>query len=91
VAAIAVLPISIASASDCTNIVTKASVTKTAAKPAAGSLASISDLNSLFRSVYGRNPTASEWKYWATRLLDKSDRTALVGAMAYHRANKILH
>lgn len=51
-----------------------------------GSLASISDLNSLFRQVYGRTPTVAEWHYWADRLLDKSDRTALLGAMYYHKA-----
>jgi hypothetical protein len=70
---------------------TKTVAQKTTVKPAAKSLASISDLNSLFRSVYGRNPTLSEWRYWATRLLDKSDRTALVGAMGYHKANRIQH
>ncbi len=49
-------------------------------------LASISDLNSIFRSVHGRNPNGIEWKYWASRLLDKGNRTALKGAIAYHKA-----
>lgn len=55
------------------------------------SLASISDLNSLFRSVYGRNPTTSERNYWTKRLLDKPDRGAFLGAMGYQKAQKIKH
>jgi len=62
-------------------------VTVTDKQTSGGSLASISDLNSLFRSVYGKNPTAAEWNYWASRLLDKSDREALKGAMAFHKAH----
>jgi hypothetical protein len=61
------------------------------ASASAGGLASIRDLNALFRSVYGRTPTVSEWRYWATRLLDKPNRTVLVGAMAYHKAHNIRH
>lgn len=58
---------------------------KPASETKSKSLASISDLNSLFRTVHGRTPTAAEWHYWAGRLLDKSDRAALTGAMSYHK------
>ncbi len=43
-------------------------------------------LNAIFRSVYGRNPTYAEWKYWANRLLtDKPQHEALYGAMQWHQ------
>lgn len=63
-----------------------ASSSSAAPSSAGGTLASISDLNSMFRSVHGRTPTVSEWTYWAERLLDKSDRVALKGAMYFHKA-----
>lgn len=66
-------------------VVAKKTVSKQKTATSSG-LASISDLNSMFRSVHGRNPTMSEWRYWADRLLDKSDREALKGAMQYHKA-----
>ena len=59
--------------------------TETVKANASNRLASISDLNSLFRAVHGRAPTFVEWKYWANRLLDKPDRGALTGAMYYHK------
>lgn len=52
---------------------------------------SSADLTSIFKSVYGRNLAASEKKYWAKRWLDKPDRTALKGAMAYHKQKGIRH
>lgn len=52
---------------------------------------SISELNSVFRSVYGRNPSVSEWHYWAGRLSDKPQRNALWGAMMYHKLHNIGH
>lgn len=43
-------------------------------------------LNSIFRKVYGRNPTLKEWNYWAHRLLtDKMAYDALYGAMQWHQ------
>lgn len=74
---------------DCNTVVKRTTATTQSTSKA--SLASISDLNALFRSVYGRNPTGSEWNYWATRLLDKPDRVALKGAMGYHKARGIRH
>jgi hypothetical protein len=49
------------------------------------------ELNSVFRFVYGRSPTISEWHYWALRLNDKPDRIELIGAMTYHRIHGIQH
>lgn len=46
---------------------------------------STSQLNSLFRSVFGVNPTVSEWKYWFSRKADKPQKAAFVGAMLYHK------
>jgi hypothetical protein len=48
-------------------------------------------LNALFRSVYGRNPTPSENRYWLSRLKDKKTETLLRGAMQWHRAHGIRH
>lgn len=43
-------------------------------------------LNSIFRSVFGRTPTYTEWNYWASRLLhDKKQLDALYGAMQWHK------
>ena len=43
-------------------------------------------LNATFENVYGRNPTAKEWHYWANRLLtDKMQYDALYGAMQWHQ------
>lgn len=51
----------------------------------------IVEINGLFRSVYGRNPTSSEWHYWAGRLRDKPERAAYVGAISYHHAHSLAH
>jgi hypothetical protein len=48
-------------------------------------------INSIFRSVYDRNPTVSENQYWLTRIVDKITEAALAGAMQYHLLNGILH
>jgi hypothetical protein len=48
----------------------------------------IDQVNQAFRSVHSRNPTVSEWTYWAGRVQRKEKTTyaALVGAMAYQNA-----
>jgi len=52
----------------------------------AGLPARLRPLNSIFNSVYGRNPTFEEWTYWADRLLnDKPQYDALYGAMQWHQ------
>lgn len=52
---------------------------------------SSADISSMFASVYGRAATSSELTYWLGRRTDKPGRTALLGAMGYHRANNISH
>jgi len=48
--------------------------------------ARLKPLNSIFRSVFGRTPTFTEWTYWANRLLtDKPQYDALLGAMQWHK------
>lgn len=51
----------------------------------------IKDMNDMFRSVYGRDHTASENRYWISRLKDKPTAPALIGAMTYHRDHAIHH
>lgn len=60
------------------------------AKKAASTLSS-SDITSIFQEIYGRTPTASERTYWLGRRTDKPQRTALQGAMVYHKAQNIKH
>ncbi|MEX1112468.1 MAG: hypothetical protein WEC84_03320 [Candidatus Andersenbacteria bacterium] len=48
-------------------------------------------LNALFRAVYGRNPSVSEWQYWAGRRLEKKSYGALRETMTYHRNMGISH
>ncbi len=49
----------------------------------------IDQVNQAFRSVHGRNPTQSEWGYWAGRVQrgEKTSYVALGGAMAYQKGN----
>lgn len=49
----------------------------------------VDQINQAFRQVYGRNPSTSEWIYWADRVNrgDKTTYSALVGAMGYQKAN----
>lgn len=49
------------------------------------------EINSLFRAMYGRSPTVSEWHYWVQRLADKPNRTEFTGALAYHKLNNLSH
>lgn len=52
----------------------------------------IASINALFRAVYGgRDPAASESRYWISRVSDKSTAAALQGAMGYHKARGIRH
>ncbi len=44
------------------------------------------DIPTLFKSVYGRTPLASEQKYWEGRLKDKSTKDAMVGAMSFQKS-----
>lgn len=47
---------------------------------------SLAPINSTFRKVYGRNPSFTEWNYWANRYLtDKQHLPALYGAMQWHQ------
>jgi hypothetical protein len=52
---------------------------------------SSTDVSNLFKSVYGRAPSASELKYWLSRRADKPGKTALWGAIAFAKANNIKH
>lgn len=52
---------------------------------------SSADVKSLFQEVYGRAPAVSELTYWLGRRTDKPSRTALLGAMAYHKDKNIQH
>jgi hypothetical protein len=56
------------------------------ALPASAAL--IDQINQAFRQVYGRSPTVAEWEYWAGRVQrgEKTTYEALVGAMAYQKA-----
>lgn len=68
------------------------SITTVAKAPAkTTSLLTSADVTNLFKSVYGRTPTARELKYWVSRRSDKPGRTALLGAIVFHKANKISH
>lgn len=52
----------------------------------------VSKINALFRAANsGRNPTASENRYWLTRLSDKPTEEAMQGAMTWHKQNGISH
>ena len=48
----------------------------------------INEVNTAFNSVYGRDPSFSEWKYWADRVIKGEKKTfeALAGAMAFQKA-----
>lgn len=52
---------------------------------------SSADVKDILQTVYGRAATASEHKYWLSRRTDKPQRTALQGAMAYHKQQGIQH
>lgn len=69
---------------------TNFSITAVKSTPAASTLTA-ADVSSIFQEVYGRAPTSSEKTYWLGRRSDKPGRTALLGAMAYHKANNIKH
>jgi hypothetical protein len=58
---------------------------------AASSALSAADVNAIFNSVYGRQPTASEAKYWQGRRADKPAKNALLGAIAFAQAHNIKH
>lgn len=48
----------------------------------------LSLLNRLFRAAFGREPSFSDWRYWANRLVNGEKRSALelYGAMQWQRA-----
>ncbi|MBI3250920.1 MAG: hypothetical protein HYZ61_03700 [Candidatus Andersenbacteria bacterium] len=72
--------------SDKTSTVAKKPAVKGATTKAVSSKKSLKPLNSVFRSVFGRTPTFTEWKYWANRYLtDKPQWNALYGAMQWHK------
>lgn len=71
---------------------TNFSVTTRAASAAkTASTLSSTDISTLFQLVYGRIPTTRELKYWLGRRPDKPQRTALLGAMTYHKDRSITH
>lgn len=45
-------------------------------------------INAIFRSVYGREPSVAENKYWLGRIKDKPTEETLRGAMGWHKARK---
>lgn len=45
----------------------------------------IVDINSHFRSVYGRNPTVAEWRFWAQRTADTPQLDNFLRAMRHYR------
>ena len=49
----------------------------------------INDVNKAFQEIHGRDPSPTEWRYWAERVQRKEKRTyeALVGAIAYQNAH----
>ena len=48
-------------------------------------------INAIFRSVYGRDPTPSENRYWLSRIKDKPMEQVLKDAMRYHKAAGLRH
>lgn len=46
----------------------------------------VSTLNAIFHSVYRRNPSPSEHRYWLSRTKDKPTEQALRDAMRYHKS-----
>ncbi|MEX1112604.1 MAG: hypothetical protein WEC84_04020 [Candidatus Andersenbacteria bacterium] len=57
--------------------------------PIVANAALIDRVNEAFRTIHDRTPTVTEWSYWAGRVQRKEKTTfdALVGAIAYQRAN----
>ncbi len=55
------------------------------AQPAEAAL--FNDINQAFSEVHGRNPSPSEWEYWANRVVrgEKKTYSALVGAIGFQR------
>jgi len=57
--------------------------------PLVADAALIDQVNQAFRQVHGKNPTLSEWSYWAGRVQrgEKSTYQALVGAIGFQKSN----
>ena len=55
--------------------------------PVVADAALIDQVNQAFRQVHGRNPSVSEWRYWAGRVQkkEKTSYGALVGAIAFQK------
>lgn len=49
------------------------------------------DVKTLFASVYGRQPSVSELRYWTGRIADKPVLKAFTGAMQFHLDYGIKH
>ena len=49
----------------------------------------LDQVNQAYRAVHGRNPTVSDWQYWAGRVQrgEKTTYNELVGAIAYQKVN----
>lgn len=60
-------------------------------KGSTGPTASSTIVAGFFRSVYGRDPSLSENRYWVTRLKDKSSEPAIKDTMLFHKLNKVEH
>jgi len=51
----------------------------------------VKNMNAIFASVYGRQPTESENKYWLGRLADRKTEPEIKNTMLFHKLSKILH
>lgn len=51
----------------------------------------VKNMNAIFASVYGRQPTESENKYWLGRLGDKKTEVDIKNTMLFHNGSNIAH
>ncbi len=51
----------------------------------------VENLNTVFRSVYGHDPSVSEWHYWAGRITAKATVASFTDTLKYHFQNSITH
>jgi len=51
----------------------------------------VKNMNAIFASVYGRQPSESENKYWLGRLGDKKTEAEIKATMLFHKGSDIAH
>lgn len=51
----------------------------------------VKNMNAIFASVYGRQPSEPENKYWLSRLSDKKTEADLKDTMLFQKVNQITH